>query len=258
MAFDTSSVRSLVATLHAGSWDVTVLNHRGCGGEVNRLITAYHAGFIDDLRLVLDRLNKKKEYKELALAGLSMGGNLVLKYLGNRGAHVPRKLKVAAVVSAPLDLKSSVDKMMAGPLRLYQGRLARRIRKRLREKVRLHHVDIPEKLIRKMRSIRDVDRLYTGPVHGFKSGEDYWRRCSSAQYLRYIKVPTLILNAADDPFLTEASFPKEELKGHRHVCLEVPPHGGHLGFRPLKKGQPCWHELRLARYFEEILAAGAK
>lgn len=256
--YETPSVRSLVLCMQARSWDVLVINHRGCGGEVNRLLTSYHAGFIDDLRFVLEKMNRNRTYKSIGVAGLSMGGNILLKYLGNKGAHVPRKLKVAAAISAPVDLKSTVGQLMGGPLRLYQGRLARRIRKRLLEKVRKHSLIMPEKMILRMKSIRDVDRIYTAPIHGFGTAEDYWRRNSSRQYLKYIKVPTLLLSAADDPFLAGPSYPREEAKEHPALCLEIPAQGGHLGFVPEKKGDPCWHERRIAEFFEARILEGSK
>ncbi len=220
-------VRGLAAALNAGGWDVFAWNFRGCGGEANRLARFYHSGETLDLAAVIARAADL--YPHLALVGLSLGGNMTLKYLGERPPHP--KICAAAAISAPVHLASSaraLDSRRGNSL--YLGRFMKSLAAKVEEKARRFPGVINPAGIRRVRSFAEFDDRFTARLHGFRDADDYWERSSARQFLPGIRVPTLLLNALDDPFLTPESFPHSEALDSSHLFLEAPASGGHLGF----------------------------
>ena len=242
-------VRGMAETLHAARWDVLAWNFRGCSGEPNRLVRAYHSGDTADLAAVL--AHAAADYQRIALVGFSLGGNVTLKYVGEAPPHFA--VVAAAAISVPLDLASSARALDQRPgNRIY----LRRFIGPLVAKIEAKALDFPGEVnvegIRAIRSFQEFDGRYTAPLHGFRDAGDYWKRASARQFLPAIKVPTLILNARNDPFLTTESLPFPESENNSALFLEVPDSGGHVGFLDFAHGVRPWSERRVAEFFSEL------
>ena len=238
-------IRGMAATLQSAQWDVLAWNFRGCGGEPNRLPRAYHSGDTGDLAAVI--AHAAEEYSRIALIGFSLGGNVTLKYVGEAPPHPA--VVAAAAVSVPLDLASSARKLD----RRWSNRIyLRRFLVPLIAKIEAKALHFPGELntggIRAIRSFQEFDGRYTAPLHGFRDADDYWKRASSRQFLPGIAVPTLILNARNDPFLTPDSLPFAEAEANPSLFLEAPESGGHVGFLDFARGMQPWSERRVAEF----------
>lgn len=240
-------IRGLASALRAAAWDVLAWNFRGCGGEPNRLVRFYHSGETEDLAAVVRHAASR--YDRIALVGFSLGGNITLKYLGEAPPHPA--IVAAAAVSVPIALAACarvLDQRRGNRLYL------RRFLASLIAKVEAKALRFPEELdaagVRAIRSIAAYDERFTAPLHGFRDAEDYWDRSSSRQFLAGIRVPTLLLNARDDPFLTPESFPEAEAKANGCLYLEAPDAGGHVGFLDLKRGLQPWFEARIVEFLD--------
>jgi uncharacterized protein len=244
---DARYIRGMAAALNAAGWDVLVWDFRGCSQETNRLPRLYHSGETGDLGAVIDFA--ATGYSRVALVGFSLGGNLILKYLGESNPH-PAVVRAAAI-SAPLDLAATARALdRHWSMRIYRDSLIRS----LIAKVEAKAVRFPDKFdvngIQRIRTFEEFDDRYTAPIHGFRDAEDYWEKTSARPYLSSITVPTLILNACDDPLLTPESFPVTEAEGNPCVFLEMPKRGGHLGFIDLVRGIEPWSQRRVADFLE--------
>ncbi|MFA7344057.1 MAG: alpha/beta fold hydrolase [Terrimicrobiaceae bacterium] len=215
----------LAGSFEASGWDVLSWNYRGCSGELNRLVRSYHSGATEDLAAVVARAGGRP----VALVGCSIGGNLVLKYLGE--APPPENILAAAAISAPVDLASTARALdrKAGN-RIYLRRLIASLSAKVRAKAAAMPGRISLDGLTGLHGFEHFDDRYTAPMHGFLGAEDYWTKCSARQFLHGITVPTLFLSARDDPFLTPESFPFSEAADNPQIALEAPDHGGHLGF----------------------------
>jgi uncharacterized protein len=247
--------RGMAARLNAAAWDVLVWDFRGCSQETNRLPRLYHSGETGDLGAVIDFAATR--YSRIALVGFSLGGNLTLKYLGESSPHPA--IVSAAAISAPLDLAATARSLD----RHWGNRIYRRsFIKSLIAKVEAKAVRFPDKFnvsgIRMIRTFEEFDDRYTAPIHGFRDAADYWEKTSARQYLNRITVPTLILNACDDPLLTPESFPVAEAEGNPCLFLEMPKSGGHLGFIDLVRGIEPWSERRVVEFLEPRMDAKTK
>lgn len=247
--------RAMAAALVAEGWDALLWNYRGCGGETNLLKRSYHSGATEDLEAVVNHYST--HYEQLFLIGFSLGGNLTLKYLGERGSSTPTSLVGAVAFSAPCDLKSSAE-TLAHPTRMvYMRAFLKDLEVKLREKARLFP-DIELNNFHRIRTFQEYDELYTAPLHGFLGAEDYWARCSAKHYLSEITLPTLLINALDDPFLGPECMPYEEAKDHPYLHLETPRNGGHLGFIRFAKDGLYWSELRALEFLRSCVAEKAQ
>ena len=238
-------IRGMAETLHNARWDVLAWNFRGCGGEPNRLPRAYHSGDTADLAAVI--AHAAADYPRIALIGFSLGGNVTLKYLGEAPPHPA--IVAAAAISVPLDLASSARKLD----RQWSNRAyLRRFLVPLIAKIEAKALSFPGELntegIRAIRSFQEFDDRYTAPLHGFRDAADYWKRASARQFLPRIAVPTLILTARNDPFLTDESLPFAEAEANPSLFLEVPESGGHVGFLDFARGTQPWFERRVAEF----------
>lgn len=234
-------------------WDVLAWNFRSCSGEVNRQPRFYHSGSSDDLSLVVERaLAASPAYDSVALSGFSMGGNITLVYLGERGASLDPRIRGAAVFSVPCDLAGSARALAKPANRLYMSRFMDELRAKVRAKQALYPELISLEGLDRMKTFAEYDDQYTAPLHGFRDAEDYWYRCSSRRFIGGIAVPALIVNAADDPFLSAGSYPQAEVAGNRQVRLEMPRHGGHVGFVGDERNGHYWSEWRALRFLESL------
>lgn len=229
-------MRGMSLAFRQTGWDVAAFNFRGCSGEPNRLLRSYHSGATDDLRELLPKLRGIGGFERTALVGFSLGGNVVLKFLGEEGEGAAKFADVAIAVSVPCDLRESAEYLARACNRLYM----KRFMGFLREKMERKQAQFPDALsfsaVRRMQTFAEFDDFYTAPVHGFSGAEEYWRRCSSRRFLASIRIPALIVNAADDPFLGPACYPAREAASSKYVYLETPAHGGHNGFVAFSDG----------------------
>jgi len=213
-------------------WGADLLIFRSCGPEMNRTRRFYHSGETTDTAFVLERISREFPDAPLALAGVSLGGNVLLKFLGERGKDLPPQLTAAAAISVPFDLSRSSRRINRGLSRLYQRFFVGSLRRKAQEKAKLFPDLAPVSQIAALRTLEDFDNLITGPLHGFQDAQDYYERSSSLPWLRHIRLDTLLLSAVDDPML-----PPEVLDEVREVArknpalhLEFVEHGGHAGF----------------------------
>ena len=235
--------------LEAG-WNGSVLNFRGCGGEPNRLPRAYHSGDSDEVDWVLRRLKERLGTAPFFAAGISLGGNALLKWLGERGAGAAKLVERAAAVSAPMDLMAGGDALGRGLARLYGRHFLVTLKRHAGEKERRFPGLFDAGAVRRAQTLRDFDNAFTAPVHGFRDTDDYWTRSSSKPWLAAIEVPTLVINARDDPFMPESALPTEREVSDA-VTLEFPPRGGHVGFVSGSfPGHIEWLPRRLLHFFE--------
>lgn len=224
-------VRGLVRELGARSLGAVAVNFRGCSGEPNRLARFYHSGDTGDLAFVVDRLRAAQPGRALGLAGFSLGGNVVAKYLGERGDAVAPEVRAAAVVSVPFDL-ALCARNLDGPslmARVYRERFLRRLRKKVAHKARAHAA-LPVEKARAARTFRQWDHDVTAPLHGFASAEDYWTRASAGPLLPSVRRPLLVLAAEDDPFVPPEALPRAAAAANPLLRLEISRQGGHVAF----------------------------
>ena len=244
-------LQAMAAALIRRGWDVLAWNYRGCSGEMNRLPRFYHSGASDDLHAVVEHALATHAATEVDLIGFSLGGNMTLKYLGERDDHSPR-LHRAVTFSVPCDLACS---SMALDTPFNRSVYMKRFIDSLAGKIRAKQAMFPDLLdsarLKGVRTFRQFDDRYTAPLHGFRDAEDYWARSSSRQFLSRIRIPALLVNAANDPFLGPGCYPREEAEANNHFHLEIPATGGHVGF-PGSGGH--WMERRAVEFLDSSLA----
>jgi uncharacterized protein len=237
-------VLGMVRAFNGAGWDCVAWNFRGCSGEPNRRLRSYHSGASEDLEAVLAGVRGSDRYGCIGLVGFSMGGNIVLKYLGERGDRVDSRIRGAAVFSVPCDLASAALKMGERVNSLYMRRFLRMLHGKVRAKMELFPGRIDDRDYRRIRTFKEFDDRYTAPLCGFESAEDYWTRASSKPFLEAIRVPSLLVNALDDPFLPPACYPYDEARRSAFLFLETPRTGGHVGFISRGDNGEYWTESR--------------
>ncbi len=237
----------LAKHLNQNHGDVVAINLRNCSGEVNRLYKSYNAGVSDDLDQIIKHILTNYPYSNISLCGFSLGGNILLKYLGE-GYDIVYQIKSALAVSTPCDLYDSLLEINKPKNYIYEQRFIRHLKAKLLER----QVVFPEKIsksdINSCTSLMDIDNLYTSRAHGYIDAMDYYTRCSSKQFLRNIRIPTLIINAKNDSFLGDLCYPIDEAKENSHLFLEIPDYGGHVGFY-LNNGA-YYNEKRALEFFQ--------
>lgn len=231
----------------AGS-DVLAWNFRGCSGEMNRTLRFYHSGATDDLAHVIAHA-RSKGYQKINLIGFSLGGNLTLKFLGEQGENAP--IHRAVAISVPLDLHSSSVQISTPGNFIYSRRFLRNLSLKIRKKAEQMPGKLDVSQLDAVNTLKDFDDIFTAPIHGFENAEDYYRKSSSLYFLKDIRIPTLILNAANDPFLSPACYPVNLLKDHPFVDLEIPNYGGHVGFTSFTPDKLYWSEKRALRFIRQ-------
>ncbi|WDP89881.1 MAG: alpha/beta fold hydrolase [Desulfobacter sp.] len=233
-------VKGMVKAVNLAGWDALAWNYRGCSGEPNRLLRSYHNGATSDLSLVINHAAATGRYREIALIGFSLGGNLTLVHLG-RDTVNPIVSK-AVVFSVPCDLEASAAVLAKPANALYMKRFLRMLHQKIRDKMATMPQAIDDSGYEKIKNFKTFDDRYTAPIHGFKNAEDYWRKCASKQFIPHIKVPTLIVNAQNDPFLPRECFPVAEAEYNPHVSLKITGSGGHVGFIDFNRDGLYWSE----------------
>ncbi len=247
-----SYAKGMLHAIQQQGWRGVFMHFRGCSGEMNRHPQSYHSGDTKDVARIVDALRQREKCNTVAAIGFSLGGNVLLKWLGEMGADIP--LCAAVGISVPFELGKSAARVQQGFSRVYQQHFMRSLRKKIQDKFETQPAPIPLPVLNELHSVREFDDKVTAPLHGFADAEDYYQRCSSRQFLKNIAVPTLLLQSKDDPFMTIDLLPdQQELSSH--VKFELTEQGGHVGFvsgfipwRPL-----YWLEKRVPEFLSEHL-----
>ncbi len=218
--------------------DVLAMNHRSCGGELNRKPGMYHSGWTLDLHEVLLMVEALGRYRSVDLVGFSLGANVVLKYLGEDPSRVPAIVRRAVALSVPCDLEDAARALDRPGCAIYMRYLLDLLRKKIILKSRLFPGMFDLTGLDRLRTFRQFDDRFTAPLHGFRDAQDYWRRSSSRQFLGGIERGACIINAVNDPFLGPGCFPLSEVRGNGALRLIAPGTGGHVGF--VGSGNPGW------------------
>jgi len=229
-----SYARLLLKAAAAHGWRAAVLHFRDCGDYRNRLPRRYHAGETGDIRFFLDSLRSGGHDGPMVAAGFSLGGNVLLKYLGENGVATP--LDAAVAVCVPLDLHDSARALSIGFSKVYQYYLVKKMKSALHRKFNRHTAAFDWQRMLAARTFAEIDDAVTAPLHGFSSKDEYYDKCSSAAFLPHIRVPTLIINSLDDPFMTPAAVPPVT-DIPESVSIELSNRGGHIGYID---GGPPW------------------
>jgi predicted alpha/beta-fold hydrolase len=243
-----SYLRGLIAALTKRAYPVLAWNMRGCGTQRNRLLTWYHSGETRDLAAIVKLACTRYPQHAIALVGVSIGGNIVCKYLGEQGSAISSVISQAIAISPPLDLRGSAGTLAHPSRALYMNYLLRPLRSRMKEKASRFPSMIDIRALHSIRSFHEFDSRFTAPLHGFASVDEYWELSSGARFLPAITVPTYILSALDDPFLSPGCFPTQFASTSGLIHLETPKHGGHVGFIDSLAMGETWLEKRVAAY----------
>ncbi len=230
--------------------DAGCMNFRGCSGTPNRLPRLYHSGVTDDLDTVIHHVIRQG-YENVFLVGFSMGGNQLLKYLGEDPGQVPCQVRAACSFSVPCDLSASSARLDSTVSRIYVMHFMRSLRAKIRLKAKMFPGIFDAKGLNITWSFHDFDNRYTAPLNGFRDAEDYYARASCLQFLKNIRVPSLLVQAGDDPFLTPSCFPLEQASKNDHLFLEIPEYGGHVGFHLPNRENIYWSEYRAGEFLLE-------
>lgn len=220
-------------------YDVLAWNCRNCAqGQKFDKLAYYHSGISEDLAYVVDHVIASKRYDNIVLVGFSMGGNILLKYLGEQADNLPSEIQRAMAISSPVDLLSSSHVLLQFPNQIYGRNFLKTILQKMKENPEdLIHYGLCLEQILQCKNLRDFDHLFTAPVHGFNSQDDYYQQASALAFLPHIKVPYCLINAYDDPFLAQTCYPRNEEVGNVNMQTLYPKFGGHIGFNnPRIKG----------------------
>jgi len=224
-------IQGLMYELEKEGYASVIMHFRGCYQEENLLPRAYHSGDSYDAKAWIEHLQKTYPNSPLHAVGFSLGGNMLLKLLGEWKETSP--LLSAVSISAPMQLEISADTIEQGFSKNYQEHLLKALRSTLLEKYKKFDMKsllgIDEEVVKNIKTIREFDERYTAVIHGYDSAYDYYQKCSAKQFLKDITTPTLIIHALDDPFMTPEILPKEE-EISSHITINISKHGGHVGF----------------------------
>jgi uncharacterized protein len=243
-------ILGMVRALTRNGYDCLAWNYRSCGGEMNHQVRFYHSGATDDLDQVVQHA-RQKGYSTLHLMGFSLGGNLTLKYLGERGSSLDPEIQRAVVFSVPMDLLACSRAIEKLENRIYQKRFLSSLRPKVHAKARVFPEHINAEAYANVRTFYDFDHIYTAALHGFAGADDYYARNSSKFFVEGITIPTLIVNALNDPLVPAASLPQDTIAQLPHVWLELTEAGGHCGFRPgSMQGDLYWSEQRALQFLQ--------
>jgi uncharacterized protein len=248
-------VAGLLQETSARGWRGVVLNFRSCSGDLNRLPRFYHSGDTGDLHYLVTTLAKREPDLRLGAVGISIGGNVLLKWLGEREVEAPKQFAGAVAISVPFDLRASAHILDRGFARaVYTANFLKTMKRKARDKAARYPGFVDLAAVRRARTFAQYDRVVTAPLHGFEDEIDYWTRASSGPYLTRIRRPALLINALDDPLVPAASLPDPRTLP-ACVQTEFSPQGGHVGF--LEGRWPwqvrSWAERRAVQFLASVL-----
>jgi len=235
------------ALIHHG-WDVLAWTFRGCGSQPNRLLRMYHSGATEDLHAVITHAAAHHPATTIDLIGFSLGGNLTLKYLGENPNAIPSQIGKSVTFSVPCDLECSSRTLAKWSNKIYMERFLIKMKAKIRMKQRMFPDQLDLTGLSRIRTFQEFDDRFTAPIHGFRDAADYWAKNSCRQFLSQIKIPSLLVNAQNDPFLGAACYPREEAAASDTFHFEAPKTGGHVGFTPRGGGPEYGSEKRAIQF----------
>jgi len=243
-------MRGMADKAWAAGLNVVLLNQRNCGGTEHLSAGLYHSGLTRDPVTVIRELVDVDGMRAVAVAGYSLGGNLALKLAGEAGDAPPPELLAVCAVSPTIDLAGCVTALERRENAIYQWNFVRNLKARMRRKARLFPGAFPIHRLREATTVRMFDELFTAPHHGFRDAADYYARASALPLIDRIRVPTLIITAADDPFVPTAPFRTPAIEQNPHITATITPHGGHCGFAgsPVNGDDGYWAERRIVDF----------
>ena len=246
---------ALMAAVRSAGWRGVVVYFRGCSGEINRLRRAYHSGDSAEIDWILRRFKQQRPTANLFAVGISLGGNALLKWLGEQRAQASSVISAAAAVSAPVDLMTAGDALGGGFNMVYTRNFLVTMKRKTLAKLERYPDLCDRKVMLAARTLREFDNVVTAPLHGYRDTDDYWTRASAKPLLVQIAAPTLMINAQNDPFLPARVLPRADEVSDA-VRLEFPATGGHVGFvsSPFP-GRIDWLPQRMLGFFRKTLAA---
>jgi predicted alpha/beta-fold hydrolase len=250
-------IRGMAAKAFGRGMNVVRLNQRNCGDTEHLSAGLFHSGLTADARHVLGELSAVDGLPDISVAGYSLGGNLALKLAGEYGDAPPAVLTAVAAVSPILEIGLCVDALERPGNAIYQWNFVRDLKRRMRRKDRWWPGRFDLTKLGTIRTVRDFDEVYTAPHFGFRDAEDYYHRASAMRVVDRIRVPALVITAADDPFVPSQPFHDPKVTGNPHITLLVCDHGGHCGFVGVRDGDGddgYWAENRVVAFLQEVSA----
>lgn len=244
-------IQGIAKLFGQNGWDVLAWNCRSCSGEMNRKKFLYHHGFTQDVEEVVCKA-LKEGYKEIVMIGFSMGGSLTLKYVGENGQDLYPEIKGAMAVSVPCNLSSSSKMLSLKKNKFYQNRFMRKLDIKLRHKNEQYPGLLEMKPWQTFKNFHEFDSYYSAKIFGYKDAQDFYDSVQCFPHLKNIKIPTLILNAMNDPMLTGDCYPESEANANQNIVLELTSHGGHVGFLQKRK-KFTYAEERALSFFTDTL-----
>lgn len=229
-----------------------LMHFRGCSGRHNRLDRSYHSGDTGDIHELITALKRLYPNRDIVVIGVSLGGNALIKYLGEQGKN--SLVKAAIAISPPFDLANCAEELKTGASKIYQRYLISSLTKKMRDKFKGRSAPVDLKKLDEWNDFFLFDHNVTAPIHGFESVDDYYTKSSCKQFIKYISTPTLIIHSKDDPFMNETALPTED-EIPESVTLELSEKGGHVGFvyGNMPFNTKYWSEKRIADFFKTKL-----
>jgi len=239
---------------HQNGFDVLAWNCRSCSGEMNRAQRMYHHGDIEDIGEVVNHALRSKKYDEIVMLGFSMGANITMKYLGVHGKNAPEPIRSAAVFSAPTDLREGAEILDRAENYIYRKRFMFYLKRKMVAKNAQYPGIVDLENFKKIKVWRDFDEYFSAPLNGFRDASDFYEKASAKNFMAGIAVPTLLVQALNDPILPPSCYPTGLCENHPHLHLEMPRHGGHVGFwKPGKEF--AWSEERALDFVKNFSRA---
>lgn len=247
----TSCVVGMVRFFNQLGYDVCAWNFRSCSGEPNRTKGFYHPGMTDDFDLVVQTVLGSSSYEQLSLLGFSLGGAYTLRYLGEKGKDLRPEIHRAVTFSVPCDLGATSVHLSQGSQSWYGSLFLFKYKRKMTKKENLYPGSFDMSLWGEIKTVKDFDRLFNCPLYGFSTTDEFYEAVSPTAVMDNIQIPTLIVNAKNDPFLAEACFPYEEARKNPFLFLETPDAGGHMGFVTFKRSGIFWSETRAEAFLKD-------
>ncbi|MFN8338074.1 MAG: alpha/beta fold hydrolase [Saprospiraceae bacterium] len=244
-------INGISRLLVANKYTVAAINFRSCSGELNRTVEMYHSGFTKDLHHFLTIHGV--HYTDVFICGFSLGGNVTLKYAGDGFFTVPPNIRAVVGISVPIDLQGGSYELKKWYNQMYEKQFLYTLLPKMKQK----HQMMPDKIdishLHKVKTLWDFDEYFTAKLHGMIDANDYYNTCSSLQHLNKIRVPTLLINALDDSFLSPTCYPYDIAQSSDIFHLMTPKHGGHVGFTSFGKDY-YWTELKVLEFLQSHLS----
>jgi len=247
---ESTYIKGLTKVLNQDGWDVAAMNFRGCSGDPNIQRRTYHSGETEDLNFLMESILQQSNYEEINLVGFSLGGNVALKYSGEKSSQLDTRIKKVIGISVPIDLMGCSIEISKWHNYIYLNRFLASLKYKFKLK-QSQYPDLDANAIFKSKTFTDFDEAFTAPVHGFLNAKEYWEKSASINFLPKINIPTLLISAQDDSFLSETCYPYDLAEELPHLHLLAPQFGGHVGFPQTHPKGVYWTEERILDFLKK-------